>query len=334
MPEENQFTAVVLEQADGKITSAIKTLDDSALPDGDVTVAVSYSALNYKDGMVMNGIGRLVRSYPHVPGIDFSGKVLTSTSAEYKPGDEVVLTGWRVGETHWGGYATKARVKSDWLVPLPDGLSAKQAAAVGTAGLTAMLSVMALEEAGIGPDSEGGVLVTGASGGVGSLAVTILANLGYHVIAGTGRAENEAYLKDLGAAEIVSREELEVPPKGPLGGERWAGAIDNVGGTTLSHILSTLCHGGACASVGLTAGADLKTTVLPFLLRGIRLQGIDSTLCPKDRRVTAWKRLAGELPFEKIDAVTHVEPLARVVELGGKILQGQIRGRTVIDVGA
>ena len=334
MAAQDGFTALVLEESDGKVTSSIESLDDSALPDGDVTVAVDYSTLNYKDGMIINGVGRIVRSYPHVPGIDFAGSVVESASPKFKPGDQVVLNGYRVGELHWGGLATKARVQADWLVPLPDGMTPRQAMAIGTAGYTAMLGVMALENHGLAPDAEGEVLVTGAAGGVGSIAVAILANLGYKVAASTGRAETHDYLRDLGAATIIERAELETPPKGPLGSVRWAGAIDSVGGTTLATILATLSPWSSCAAIGLAAGHELNTSVMPFLLRGLNLLGIDSNTCPMERRVTAWRRLARELPTAKLEKMTAEVPLAAVPELAGKILQGQVKGRTVVAVNA
>ena len=332
MTDENQFTALVLEDAgDGKVTNSIETLGDDRLPEGDVTVGVEYSTLNYKDGMIVQGLGRMIREYPHVPGIDFAGTVETSDSPDYKLGDKVVLTGWRVGEAHWGGFATRARVQANWLVPLPEGLGAEQAMAIGTAGFTAMLALMALEEHGLKPDEQSPVLVTGAAGGVGSIAVALLANLGYRVAASTGRKESHDYLKGLGAAEIVEREELSTPPKGPLGSERWAGIIDNVGGPTLHTALATLRLWGSCAAVGLASGPQLETTVMPFLLRGINLLGIDSNLCPVERRLTAWGRLAKELPQDKLAAITSVATLADIADLAGKILLGQVQGRTVID---
>lgn len=334
MTQHSGFTALVLDEADGRVTSSIKTLEDAALPDGDVTVAVAYSDLNYKDGMVVNGIGRLVRQYPHVPGIDFVGTVEQSDSPRFKPGDEVILTGWRVGEVHWGGYATKARVKADWLVPLPDGMTMRQAMAIGTAGFTAMLAIMALEDHGLEPDNKGEVLVTGAAGGVGSIAIAILANLGYRVAASTGRADTHAYLRDLGATTLIDRREFETPPKGPMAAERWSGVIDNVGGKSLGSVLASICYWGSCASVGNAGGIGFETTVIPFLLRGINLLGIDSATCPMERRMIAWPRLARELPMDKLEAMTNVVPLAETQAEAGKILKGQVQGRTVIDVRA
>ena len=330
---ESRFKALVLEEAGGKVASSLQTLEDQALPEGDVTVAVGYSTLNYKDGMILQGLGKLVRKYPHVPGIDFSGVVEKSESARFKPGDEVVLTGNRVGEIHWGGFAAKARVKADWLIRLPKGISLKQSMALGTAGFTAMLAVLALEEHGLKPGGEGEVLVTGAAGGVGSVAVALLSRLGHRVAAGTGRADSHGYLKDLGAATIVDRAELATPPKGPLGPERWSGAIDNVGGEQLGNILACLRYWGSCAAVGNAGGIKFTATVIPFLLRGINLLGIDSNTCPMARRAGAWARLAKDMPLDKLDALTTTVGLADVPGLAGKILQGQVRGRTVVDLG-
>ncbi|MDH5188001.1 MAG: oxidoreductase [Rhodospirillaceae bacterium] len=331
-PQTQQFNALVLDETDGKVSHSFKTLNTADLPDGDVTVAVEYSSLNYKDGMIISGIGKLVRNYPHIPGVDFAGTVETSDSPNFKPGDNVVCTGWRVGEAHWGGYATRARVKSDWLVKLPSGLDAKRAMAIGTAGLTAALAVMALQEHGLSTESEGEVLITGAAGGVGSVAVALLANLGYRVAAGTGRGETHEYLKDLGAAEIITRDELQQAPRGPLASERWSGAIDNVGGPILANLLASLKYGASCAAVGLAASPNLETTVLPFLLRGVNLLGIDSVHCPNVRRLDGWGLLAKSLPMEKLDAITNVSPMADLPELAGQILKGQVKGRVVIDV--
>jgi len=325
------FKAYVLEEIDGKVAGGLTELDDSRLPPGEVTVDVACSTLNYKDGMVLNGLGRLVRSYPHVPGVDFAGTVLESASPAWKPGDQVVLTGWRVGEWHWGGYAQKARVKADWLVPLPAGLSLRQAMAVGTAGFTAMLAVMALEAHGLQP-GDGEVLVTGAAGGVGSVAVALLARAGFQVAAVTGRPEQADYLKSLGAATILPRAELAEAPTRPLDKERWAGAIDSVGGTTLARLLTQLRYRAAVASVGLAGGNTLATTVLPFLLRGNSILGIDSVLSPKAERQAAWQRLARGLPLAKLDAITEIAGLADLERLGKAILKGEVRGRTVIDV--
>ncbi len=329
----DQFTALVLDEADGKVGVSLKTLTEAELPEGDVTVAVSHSTLNYKDGMIVSGIGRLVRRYPHVPGVDFAGTVEASSSPDYKPGDRVILTGWRVGETHWGGYAQKARVDARWLVAMPDGLDAAHAMAVGTAGLAAMLAVMALEEHGVTPEA-GPVLVTGAAGGVGSVAVALLAKLGYRVAASTGRAEAHDYLTGLGAAEIVDRSELSEPGDRPLESERWAGAVDAVGGTTLARVMAQMAYGGTIAACGLTGGMKLQTTVIPLLLRAVKLIGIDTVMQPLANRRRAWARIVRDVPMDKLDAMTTVKPLADVPELAGQILKGQIRGRLVIDLNA
>jgi acrylyl-CoA reductase (NADPH) len=325
------FSALVLHERDGKVEAAIEQLTPDRLPPGDVTVEVRASTLNYKDGMVIKGLGRLVRSYPHVPGIDFAGVVTSSEHADFQPGDEVVLTGWRVGEIHWGGYAGCARVKGDWLVKRPDGLSLAQTMAIGTAGFTAMLAVLALEAHGVTPD-KGDVLVTGAAGGVGSVAVSLLHQLGYQVAASTGRASEHDYLKGLGAATIIERAELATPPSRPLAAERWAGAIDAVGGTTLASVLAGLRYGGAVAACGLAGGNDLSTTVLPFLLRGVNLLGIDSVMCPLPLRRQAWQRLARDLPLAKLDALTSHAGLKDLPQLADAILKGKVRGRLVIDV--
>lgn len=328
------FKAIVVQEVDKGVSAALQELDDDQLPDfpeadRPVTVAVEYTTLNYKDGMVLNGLGRLVRNYPHVPGIDFAGTVEASAHPDFKPGDPVVLTGWRVGEMTWGGHAQKARVKGDWLVPLPDGLTAKRAMAIGTAGFAAMLGIMALEEHGLTPDA-GEVLVTGAGGGVGSIAVATLANLGYRLAASTGRAETHDYLRGLGAAEIVDRAELAEPSKRPLESERWAGCVDAVGGTTLARVLGQMAYGRSVAAVGLAGGSALETTVLPFLLRGVNLLGIDSVMCPPARRRAAWTRLAKELPMDKLDAMTTEAGLGDLLGLGKDILKGKVRGRLVV----
>ena len=325
------FTALVLDEADKKVTASIKQLDEAALPKGDVTVAVAYSTLNYKDGMILKGIGSLVRDYPHVPGIDFAGTVESSDSPDYKTGDQVLLTGWRVGEAHWGGYAERARVSADWLVPMPDGLVALQAMTLGTAGFTSMLAVMALEEAGITPD-KGPVLVTGAGGGVGGVAVALLAALGYTVEASTGRTELADHLTALGASLIVPRDELDAVPERPLLSERWAGAVDAVGGNALSSVLPQLHYHGVVASCGLAGGHELHSTVIPFLLRGIRLLGIDSVMCPHERRFAAWARLATDMPKQHLERLTGIVALADLPELADRILKGETRGRMVVDL--
>jgi acrylyl-CoA reductase (NADPH) len=328
-----EFRALMLREADGKVTASIEKVAESALPPGDVTVRVAYSTLNYKDGLILNGLGRLVRQYPHVPGIDFAGTVEHSESTEFRPGDQVILTGWRVGESQWGGYAEKTRVKAAHLVKLPDGLTTKRAMAIGTAGFTAMLAIMALDEHGLSP-ARGEVLVTGAAGGVGSIAVTVLAKLGYAVAASTGRPEQGDFLRRLGAQSIVERAELAKPPARPLDSERWAGAVDAVGSTTLATILTQLKYGGSVAACGLAGGNDLPATVIPFLLRGVNLLGIDSVMCPQERRRAAWVRLVKDLPMERLDELTTTASLNALPRLGQEILKGAVRGRIVVDLNA
>jgi acrylyl-CoA reductase (NADPH) len=326
------FKALVLSEKDGKVSAAVEDLPDDILPAGDVLVRVHNSTLNYKDGLVLNGLGRLVKQYPHVGGVDFSGTVLESSNGDYKAGDQVILTGWRVGEIHWGGYAEKARVKGEWLVPLPQGLSTERAMAIGTAGLTAMLCVMALEEHGLRPD-QGDVLVTGAAGGVGSVAIAILASLGYRVVASTGRAETHEYLKGLGAAEIIDRATIATPSGKPLDTERFAAAVDSVGGSTLAAILPQIKYRGAVAACGLAGGTKLETTVIPFILRGVALLGVDSVACPIFRRKIAWARLTKDLPMAKLDAMIERATLEDLPRLGKAILEGQVKGRVVVDLG-
>lgn len=328
----DDFRALLLNENEGKVSASVETLSADRLPPGDVTVRVDYSTLNYKDGMVLKGLGRLVRSYPHVPGIDFVGTVEVSDHPDWKAGDKVILTGWRVGEVWWGGYAQYARIKGEWLVPLPKGLSARRAMALGTAGLTAMLAVMALEDHGLTRESEGEVLVTGAAGGLGSVATAILARRGYRVAASTGRPEQHAYLKDLGASVLVDRAELAGGTAKPLLAERWVGCVDSVGGATLAHVLASLRLHGAVASCGNAGGVELNTTVLPLLLRGISVLGIDSAQCPTPRRIAAWNRLAAEMPLDLLDAMTVEAGLSDLPSLGGDILKGQVRGRVVVDV--
>jgi acrylyl-CoA reductase (NADPH) len=328
------FRALVVEkEGDAAPVASIQTLDESRLPAGDVTVAVEYSTVNYKDGLCIGPGGGLVRTYPHVPGIDFSGTVEASDDSRYAPGDKVVLTGWRVGEAHWGGYAEKARVKADWLVPLPSGLTTRQAMAVGTAGLTSMLAVMALEAHGLKPGN-GPVLVTGAAGGVGSVAVAILAHLGHEVAGVTGRPETEAYLRSLGASQIVARETINEVVKRPLETETWAGCIDAVGGAMLARVLGQMKYGASVAAVGLAGGASLPATVIPFLLRGVNLLGIDSVMQPYANRVEAWTRIARDLPLDKLEAMVRPAVLADLPQLGADILKGQVQGRVVVDVRA
>ncbi|WP_299558814.1 acryloyl-CoA reductase [uncultured Sulfitobacter sp.] len=325
------FDALLVTKDDDDNTSAaITQISEDQLPHGEVTVSVDYTTVNYKDGLCMSpGGGGLVRSYPHVPGIDFAGTVEQSSDDRYKPGDKVVLTGWRVGEAHWGGYAQKARVKADWLVPLPDGLTPRQAMAVGTAGFTAMLSVMALEDHGI---KSGPVLVTGAAGGVGSVAVAILAHLGHEVAAVTGRPETSDYLKSLGATQIVAREELNETVKRPLEGETWGGCVDAVGGAMLARVLGQMKYGASVAAVGLAGGAGLPATVIPFLLRGVNLLGIDSVMQPYDNRLRAWKRVAQDLPMDKLEEMVVPAVMADLPKLTADILEGQVKGRVVVDM--
>jgi len=328
------FRALVVEKnEDGKTSASVQEIGEDRLPEGDVTVAVEYSTVNYKDGLCIGPGGGLVRNYPHVPGIDFAGTVEASDDGRYKPGDKVVLTGWRVGEAHWGGYAQKARVKADWLVPLPDGLDTRAAMAVGTAGFTAMLAVMALEDHGLKP-GEGPVLVTGAAGGVGSVATAILAHLGYEVAGVTGRPETADYLRSLGATQIVARDEINETVKRPLEAETWAGCVDAVGGAMLARLLGQMKYGASVAAVGLAGGAALPATVIPFLLRGVNLLGIDSVMQPYDNRLRAWDRIARDLPMDKLEAMIRPATLADLPALGRDILKGQVKGRVVVDVNA
>jgi acrylyl-CoA reductase (NADPH) len=326
------FRALVVDKAaDGTISQTIRELDDADLPDGDVTLRIDYSTLNYKDGLCLTGQGGLVRAYPHVPGIDFSGVVESSDDPRYSPDDRVVLTGWRVGEARWGGYATRSRVKADWLVKLPETISNRQAMAVGTAGLTAMLAVIALEKAGLTP-ARGEVLVTGAAGGVGSVAVAILAKLGYAVAAVTGRPDAADYLKTLGAATIIDRAELAEAGTRPLESERWAAAVDAVGGEMLARVLKQMKYNGSVAAIGLAGGAAVPSfTVIPFLLRGVNLLGIDSVMRPYEDRVEAWNRIATDLPMDRLESMTSEHGLADLPALATSILEGGIRGRVVVD---
>ena len=328
------FNALVVNKNDeGKTSAAVQHISLDDLPDGDVVVAVDYSTVNYKDGLCIGPGGGLVRNYPHVPGIDFAGTVETSNDPRYKAGDKVVLTGWRVGEMHWGGYAQKARVKADWLVPLPAGLTTRQAMAVGTAGFTAMLAVMALQDHGLTAGT-GPVLVTGAAGGVGSVATAILANLGHEVAAVTGRPETADYLTSLGATQIVARDEINEVTKRPLEAETWAGCVDAVGGPMLARALGQMKYGASVAAVGLAGGANLPATVIPFLLRGVNLLGIDSVMQPYDNRLRAWERIATDLPMDKLEAMIQPATLSDLPQLGADILQGQVKGRVVVDVNA
>jgi len=328
------FRALMVDKSDdGEVSQEIKEIETGDLPEADVTVAVEYSTLNYKDGLCLSATGGLVRTFPHVPGIDFAGTVESSDSDEFQPGDKVVLTGWRVGEVWWGGYAEKARVKSDWLVPLPEGIDTRQAMAVGTAGFTAMLAIIALENQGMSPD-DGPVLVTGAAGGVGSVATAILARTGYEVAAVTGRPEMAEYLKGLGAATIVPREDLAEAPTRPLDKEIWAGCVDAVGGAMLARVLTQMKYGCSVAAVGLAGGAKLPATVVPFLLRGVNLLGIDSVMQPKASRLVAWQRIARDLPMDKLEAMIQPAALGDLPALGQEILKGRVQGRVVVDVNA
>ncbi|TCM83353.1 MDR family oxidoreductase [Rhodovulum steppense] len=329
------FKALVVEKdEDGKTRAGVQELDESRLPQGEVTVAVEYSTLNYKDGLCIGPGGGLVRSYPHVPGIDFAGVVEDSADPRYAPGDRVVLTGWRVGESHWGGYAQKARVAADWLVPLPEGLTTRAAMAVGTAGFTAMLAVMALEDHGLKP-GDGPVLVTGAAGGVGSVATAILAKLGHEVVAVTGRPETESYLRDLGAARILPREELAEVTKKPLESETWAGCVDSVAGAMLGRILKQMKYRTSVAAVGLAGGAVIEGALItPFILRGVNLLGIDSVLRPQQDRLRAWNRISADLPLDKLEGMIRPAVLADLPGLGADILKGRVQGRIVVDVNA
>ncbi|WP_020697275.1 MDR family oxidoreductase [Reyranella massiliensis] len=326
------FRALVLSQgADRKVSGTVETLPEEKLPAGDVTVAIDYSTLNYKDGLVLTTGGGLVKTWPHVGGIDFAGTVEKSDNAGFKAGDKVVLNGWRVGELHWGGYATKARVKGDWLVKLPAAISSKRAMAIGTAGYTSMLCVMALEKHGIKPAS-GEILVTGAAGGVGSVAVAILGKLGYNVVAATGRPQEGDYLKSLGATTILDRKELTEAPDRPLLSERFAGVVDTVSGVMFAKALAQVKYGGAAAVCGLAAGPSFPGSILPFILRGVSVYGIDSVMLPKGPREEAWKRLGTDLPLDKLDSTVSEAGLSDLMTLAPKILKGEVRGRVVVDV--
>ena len=324
------FKAIVIEKQDDAQRVTIQSLDESRLQEGDVTVRVECSTLNYKDALAITGKGPVVRQFPMVPGIDLAGTVEASSADEFKPGDRVLLNGWGVGETHWGGLAEKARLRSDWLIPLPSAFTASQAMAIGTAGYTAMLAVMALERQGLEPD-HGEVLVTGASGGVGSYAIALLARLGYRVIAATGRPEEEAYLKGLGAQAILDRSELAEPGR-PLAKERWAGAIDSVGSHTLANVLAGTRYGGCVAACGLAQGMDLPATVAPFILRGVTLAGIDSVMRPRADRLEAWRRLGELLDPAQLDTITRTIGLDEVIDTAEALLAGRVRGRVVVSM--
>jgi acrylyl-CoA reductase (NADPH) len=324
------FKAIRIDKADKGTTVALTQFDEAELMEGDVTVRVEWSTLNYKDGLAVTGKAPVVRRFPMIAGIDFAGTVEQSSHPQWKAGDKVICNGWGMGETHLGAYAEKARVKGDWLVRLPEGLSAREAMAIGTAGYTAMLSVLALEKQGVRPAS-GPVVVSGAAGGVGSVATAVLSKLGYHVIASTGRMTEADYLKSLGAAEVIDRAELSGPAK-PLARERWAGGIDSVGSTTLASMLSMTKYGGAVAACGLAGGMDLPSSVAPFILRGVCLLGIDSVMCPIELRRTAWSRLTADLDRAKLTEITHEIGLGEVIGAGAKILAGQVRGRIVVKI--
>ncbi len=324
------FKAIRIDKAEKGTTVALTQFDEAELMEGDVTVRVEWSTLNYKDGLAVTGKAPVVRRFPMIAGIDFAGTVEASSHPQWKAGDKVICDGWGLGETHLGAYAEKARVKGDWLVRLPEGMSSREAMAIGTAGYTAMLSVLALEKYGLTP-SDGPIVVTGAAGGVGSVATAILSKLGYRVVASTGRMAEADYLKDLGAAEVIDRAELSGPAKA-LAKERWAGGIDSVGSTTLANVLSMTKYGGAVAACGLAAGMDLPTSVAPFILRGVCLLGIDSVMCPIERRKIAWSRLASDLDRGKLTEITQEIGLDEVVGAGAKILAGQVRGRIVVKI--
>jgi acrylyl-CoA reductase (NADPH) len=327
---QSTFKALVLTQEDGKTHHQIRHLTIDDLPKGDVLVAVKYSSLNYKDCMAVKGRGKIVRQFPMIPGVDLTGEVLTSDSPDFHPGDEILLTGWNVGERYWGGYTQRARLRSEWLIPMPDGLDGLRAMAIGSAGLTAMLCVMALEEQGITQD-QGTILVTGASGGVGSVAVALLSELGYRVAAVTARRDKDDYLYRLGAAEIVDRADLERSARS-LESQRWAGAIDTVGGKVLARMLAEMNYGGTVAATGLTGGPELNTTVMPFILRAIKLVGVESTTCPASLRKVAWARLAKELPTDLLEQIFQIISLEEVPQFSDNLLAGQINGRVVVDV--
>jgi acrylyl-CoA reductase (NADPH) len=324
------FKAIRIDKADKGTTAALTQFDDGELMDGDVTVRVEWSTLNYKDGLALTGKAPVVRRFPMIAGIDFAGTVETSTNPNWTPGDQVIGNGWGMGETHLGAYAEKVRVNGDWLVRLPDGMTTRDAMAVGTAGYTAMLSVLALEDHGLKP-ADGPVVVTGAAGGVGSVAIAVLSKLGYHVIASTGRIEEESYLRGLGAAEIIDRAELTGTAK-PLAKERWAAGIDSVGSTTLANLLSMTRYRGAVAACGLAAGMDLPSSVAPFILRGVCLLGIDSVMAPIALRRRAWTRLASDLDPSKLAEITHEITLGEVIAAAAKLLAGQVRGRIVVKI--
>ncbi|RQZ29039.1 oxidoreductase [Burkholderia sp. Bp9017] len=326
------FQGIVIDKDETGQHARLQTLDDAQLPAGNVTIRVGYSTLNYKDGLAITGKSPVVRKFPIVPGIDLVGEVEHSTHPDYRAGDRVVLNGWGVGETHWGGLAQRARVDGDWLVPLPAAFSPEQAMAIGTAGYTAMLCVMALERHGVRPD-DGEIVVTGAAGGVGSVATAILARLGYRVVTVTGRPDDADYLRQLGAAEILDRSQFSTPGK-PLGKERWAGAVDVAGSHVLANVCATTRYRGVVTACGLAAGMDFPASVAPFILRGVTLVGIDSVMCPRAERLEAWRRLSSDLDVEKLGTISHQVGLGDVIPLAGELIGGKVRGRIVVDVNA
>ena len=326
------FKGILIEKDDAGYRAALKEIDEAQLPDGDVTVRVSHSTLNYKDGLAITGKGPVVRRFPMIPGIDLVGTVEETSHPDYRIGDSVVLNGWGVGEVHWGGLAQKARLKGDWLVPLPQQFTPHQAMAIGTAGYTAMLCVLALERHGVTPD-KGEILVTGAAGGVGSVAVAVLSKLGYTVVGVSGRPEESDYIKNLGATEVLERAAFSSPGK-PLARERWAGAVDVVGSHTLANVCATSKYRGVVTACGLAGGMDFPATVAPFILRGVTLAGIDSVMCPRPDRLVAWQRLGTDLDISKLDLITNEIGLADVIPMAGKLMDGKVRGRVVVDVNA
>ncbi|HAU57796.1 MAG TPA: alcohol dehydrogenase [Comamonadaceae bacterium] len=324
------FKGILIEKDDAGYRAAVRDIDDAQLPTGDVTVRVSHSTLNYKDALAITGKGPVVRKFPMVPGIDLVGTVESSTHPDHRPGNAVLLNGWGVGEVHWGGLAQKARLHGDWLIPLPPAIAPRQAMAIGTAGYTAMLCVLALEKHGVKP-ADGEILVTGAAGGVGSVAIAILAKLGYTVVAATGRTQDADYLRQLGAAEVLDRSQFTSPGK-PLGKERWAGAVDVVGSHVLANVCATTKYRGVVTACGLAGGMDLPATVAPFILRGVTLVGIDSVMCPRAERLQAWQRLGTDLDMDKLGTISHEVGLAEAIPLASRLLNGEVRGRIVVDV--
>ncbi|MGD8619897.1 MAG: MDR family oxidoreductase, partial [Gammaproteobacteria bacterium] len=324
------FKGILIEKDDDDYTATLKDIDESQLPEGDVTVNVQYSTLNYKDALAITGKSPVVRRFPMVPGIDLAGTVEESSNPDYRVGDKVVLNGWGVGELHWGGLAQKARLKGEWLVPLPDAFTPQQAMSIGTAGYTAMLCVLALEKHGVTPD-QGEIVVTGAAGGVGSVAVAVLSKLGYDVVAVSGRTEEADYLKGLGAAEIMDRSEFSEPGR-PLGKERWAGAVDVVGSHVLANVCATTKYRGVVTACGLAGGMDFPATVAPFILRGVTLAGVESVMCPRPLRLEAWERLARDLDVSKLETMSREIGLSEVIDTAPSLLQGKVRGRVAVDV--